>query len=185
MLGRSLLCIWAFRFALGEDADCVGQGCLSMLQQQVVANLEAEDAVEKFHAALEEGDEVEKDENAWGGSSSTYGHYGNSYSNPYGNGNPYGNPYGQSYGNPYGGNPYGHYNNPYGGGYNQGYNQGYNPYSVPGYGPTGCLTKISASSCMIFNCAKSRGPTLCNTQDYYCYCQPGYCSDGHGCMPSR
>eukprot|EP00434_Breviolum_minutum_P010582 symbB.v1.2.009334.t1/scaffold561.1/size520142/2 len=165
-----------FVFQAIAEEGCVGEGCLSMLQQQVVATLESEDAVEKFHAALEEGDEAE---DAWGGSSSsTYGHYGSSsYGNPYG-GNPYGN-YGNTYGNY--GNPYGNsYGNPYGnyGGYN-------NPYSVPGYGPTGCMTKIAGSSCMIFDCAKSRGPTHCNTQDYYCYCQPGYCSDGHGCMPPR
>lgn len=147
--------------ALAEETSCVGEGCLSML------HLESEESVSMFRAALDEGDDVDKD--AWGGQSSTYGHYGNSYG-----GGSYGNPYGNNYGNPYGNpyaNPYGHY-----GGYN-------NPYSVPGYGPTGCMTKISSSSCMIFDCAKSRGPTRCNTQDYYCYCQPGYCSDGHGCMP--
>ncbi|CAL1141544.1 unnamed protein product, partial [Cladocopium goreaui] len=60
--------------ALAEETSCVGEGCLSMLQQQVVANLESEEAVSMFRAALDEGDDVDKD--AWGGQSSTYGHYG-------------------------------------------------------------------------------------------------------------
>mmetsp|Transcript_89995 Transcript_89995/g.110174 ORF Transcript_89995/g.110174 Transcript_89995/m.110174 type:complete len:175 (+) Transcript_89995:58-582(+) len=174
MLMSSLLLLVFQVFA--EEISCEGEGCrLSMLQQQVVATLESEEAVNMFQAALEEGDETDKD--TWGGSSSTYGHYGSSYGNygnPYGNYNPYGTY--NSYGNP----PYGQPG--YGGGNGYGYS---NPYAVPGYGPTGCMTKIASSSCMVFDCAKSRGPTRCNTQDYYCYCQPGYCSDGHGCMPAR
>mmetsp|Transcript_25905 Transcript_25905/g.48650 ORF Transcript_25905/g.48650 Transcript_25905/m.48650 type:complete len:215 (+) Transcript_25905:73-717(+) len=46
-----------------------------------------------------------------------------------------------------------------------------------------CESKIEASSCTIFNCASSRGPASCNTTDYYCHCQPGFCSDGKGCLP--
>ena len=29
----------------------------------------------------------------------------------------------------------------------------------------GCTPKIEGSSCMVFNCAASRGPTTCNTKD--------------------
>ncbi|CAJ1344948.1 unnamed protein product [Effrenium voratum] len=141
---------------------------------------------ERFMAALEEGDaeseraSLAQEKAEWG--SSPYGHYGSStYNNNY-----YGNPYGNSYGGPppmnpnYGGNPYGgnyggNYGNPYG-------NYGGNGYHGNSYGNS-CFTKIASSSCLMFDCAHSRGPTHCNTQDYTCYCQPGYCSDGHGCMP--
>lgn len=55
------------------------------------------------------------------------------------------------------------------------------PYSP--HPPGGvCMSKIKLSSCMIFNCDKSRGPTVCGT-DYSCHCQPGFCSDGQGCVP--
>eukprot|EP00437_Effrenium_voratum_P049034 CAMPEP_0181535288 /NCGR_PEP_ID=MMETSP1110-20121109/74179_1 /TAXON_ID=174948 /ORGANISM="Symbiodinium sp., Strain CCMP421" /LENGTH=184 /DNA_ID=CAMNT_0023666665 /DNA_START=66 /DNA_END=620 /DNA_ORIENTATION=- len=171
--------------ATAENVECTGEGCLSMMQEQVIAHLKSEDSVERFMAALDEGDaqseaeaaSLTQDKAEWGGSPTpSYGNYGSSYGSPYG-GNPYGSPYGGSpYGTPpYGGNPYG--GNPYGGSY--GYHG--NPYG--GAGGHGCLTKIQSSSCLVFDCAKSRGPTHCNTQDYTCYCQPGYCSDGHGCMP--
>eukprot|EP00930_Biecheleria_cincta_P101862 TRINITY_DN93509_c0_g1_i1.p1 TRINITY_DN93509_c0_g1~~TRINITY_DN93509_c0_g1_i1.p1 ORF type:complete len:241 (+),score=34.44 TRINITY_DN93509_c0_g1_i1:151-873(+) len=56
-----------------------------------------------------------------------------------------------------------------------------NPYSP--HPPGGvCMSKIQGSSCMIFGCAKTRGPTVCGT-DSYCHCQPGFCSNGHGCVP--
>eukprot|EP00437_Effrenium_voratum_P018818 CAMPEP_0181447286 /NCGR_PEP_ID=MMETSP1110-20121109/26542_1 /TAXON_ID=174948 /ORGANISM="Symbiodinium sp., Strain CCMP421" /LENGTH=237 /DNA_ID=CAMNT_0023571391 /DNA_START=73 /DNA_END=787 /DNA_ORIENTATION=+ len=45
-----------------------------------------------------------------------------------------------------------------------------------------CTSKIESSSCMLFDCAKSRGPSSCNTTDYTCHCKPGYCSDGKGCV---
>mmetsp|Transcript_130097 Transcript_130097/g.183545 ORF Transcript_130097/g.183545 Transcript_130097/m.183545 type:complete len:195 (-) Transcript_130097:157-741(-) len=159
---------------LAADAECAtGEECaLNALQQKaVVAQLQAEDSVEKFAAALEEGEEelaeaeaqskvgqTASDAEKWGPSPPPPPAF-----NPY-----WGNPYGQMTPgfNPYGGSPYGG-----------------NPFSVPGLGVGGCLTKIQGSSCMVFSCAKSRGPTTCNLEDYYCYCQPGFCSDGKGCVP--
>ena len=153
--------------ALAADAECgPGEECaLNALQQKaVVAQLQSEDSVEKFAAALEEGDEdAEAEAQSLAQQASD-----KKWAPPPQYGTPYQNPYGQ----PIGFNPYGaHY--------------GSNPYSVPGVGVGGCLTKIQGSSCMVFDCARSRGPTRCNLQDYFCYCQPGYCSDGKGCAPQQ
>ncbi|CAJ1367103.1 unnamed protein product [Effrenium voratum] len=152
-----------------------------MMQEQVITSLQSEDSVERFMAALDEGDEeleldsaasLAQDAAEWGAPTQNYGHQGSSYGNPYGGGSPYG-------GNPYGGNPYGSYGNPYGN----------NPYSNNPYGgfngvPGVCSTKIAGSSCMVFGCSKSRGPTTCNTADYTCYCQAGHCATGNGCIKS-
>ncbi|CAE7232375.1 unnamed protein product [Symbiodinium pilosum] len=150
--------------ALATDAECAqGEECaLNALQQKAVAaQLQTKDSVEKFAAALEEGEEelaeaeaqskkeASADEEEWGSSPKPA---------PAPAFNPYWNPY-----SPYAGNP----------------------YAVPGLGFGGCLTKIQDSSCMVFSCAKSRGPTTCNTQDYFCYCKPGFCSDGKGCVPQQ
>ena len=155
---------------LAADAECAtGEECaLNALQQKaVVAQLQAEDSVEKFAAALEEGEEelaaeVQSSSRSAQTASDTE-KWGPSPPPP-----PAFNPYYHQYGNPYGQMHPGL--NPYGG----------HPYGVPG--PV-CLNKIEGSSCMVFSCAKSRGPTTCNTQDYFCYCQPGFCSDGKGCVP--
>ncbi|CAE7855969.1 unnamed protein product, partial [Symbiodinium sp. KB8] len=141
--------------ALAADGECAaGQECaLNALQQKaVVAQLQAEDSVEKFAAALEEGEEELAEAEAQskvGHTASEAEKWGPSPPPPAAF-NPYwGNPYGQMHPgfNPYGGSPYGG-----------------NPYSVPGLGVGGCLTKIQGSSCMVFSCAKSRGPTTCNLE---------------------
>ena len=171
--------------ALASDTECADETCaLNALQQKqaVVAGL-TDESTQQFQAAMDEGDTHDakvghheekkaakeaKEGDQWGNDI-----FGNS--NPFGQ-NPYGkNPYGQ---NPYGQNPYGQ--NPY----------GQNPYHQqgppPGYGGFGynqyCSSKIESSSCLFWDCAKSRGPTTCNTTDHTCYCQPGHCSDGKGTM---
>ena len=149
---------------LAADAECAtGEECaLNALQQKaVVAQLQAEDSVEKFAAALEEGEEelaAEVQSNSGTAQTADTEKWGPSPPPPPAF-NPYYTPYGQM---PPGFNPYGgHYGGP---------------------GPV-CLNKIEGSSCMVFSCAKSRGPTTCNTKDYFCYCHPGFCSDGKGCVP--
>eukprot|EP00441_Pelagodinium_beii_P035011 CAMPEP_0197651546 /NCGR_PEP_ID=MMETSP1338-20131121/33051_1 /TAXON_ID=43686 ORGANISM="Pelagodinium beii, Strain RCC1491" /NCGR_SAMPLE_ID=MMETSP1338 /ASSEMBLY_ACC=CAM_ASM_000754 /LENGTH=197 /DNA_ID=CAMNT_0043226209 /DNA_START=50 /DNA_END=643 /DNA_ORIENTATION=+ len=55
-------------------------------------------------------------------------------------------------------------------------------YSTEKYG---CKRTIPHSSCMVFHCKHTRGPTDCGiTTGYYCRCGPGYCTDGYGCVPA-
>ena len=163
--------------ALAADAECgPGEECaLNALQQKaVVAQLQSEDSVEKFAAALEEGDadaEAEAQSLAQQASDEKWVPYTQPtivqpvYTVPA----PY-------YSNQYGPPAYGpQYVNSYP-------PTGFNPSYSGHYGVGGCMTKIQGSSCMVFDCARSRGPTRCNLQDYFCYCQPGYCSDGMGCV---
>ena len=161
---------------LAADAECaVGEECaLNAVQKKaVVAQQQAEHSVEKFAAAVEEGEgelaeaEAQVSSGQKAQTVSDTEKWGPSPAPPTAAYNPYWN---HQYGSPYGQMPPGF--NPYGG----------NPYGAPGFGS--CLNKIEGSSCMVFSCAKSRGPTTCNTKDYYCYCHPGYCSDGKACVPA-
>ncbi|CAE7709416.1 unnamed protein product [Symbiodinium sp. CCMP2592] len=160
---------------LAADAECaVGQECaLNAVQKKaVVAQQQAEDSVEKFAAAVEEGagDVAAEAQVSSGQKAQTVSDtekWGPSPPPPTAAYNPYWN---HQYGSPYGQMPPGF--NPYGG----------SPYGAPGFGS--CLNKIEGSSCMVFSCAKSRGPTTCNTKDYFCYCHPGFCSDGKACVPA-
>ncbi|CAE7887581.1 unnamed protein product, partial [Symbiodinium sp. KB8] len=147
---------------LAGDAECAagGECALNAVQKKAVVAQHAEDSGEKSAATLEEGEGKKAEAEAQETVSDTQ-KWGPSPPPPTAAYNPYWN---HQYGSPYGQMPPGF--NPYGG----------SPYGAPGFGS--CQNKIQGSSCMVFSCAKSRGPTTCNTQDYFCYCHPGYCSDG-------
>ena len=153
---------------LAGDAECAagGECALNAVQKKAVVAEHAEDSGEKSAAALEEGEGKKAEAEAQHTVSDTQ-KWGPSPPPPTAAYNPYWN---HQYGSPYGQMPPGF--NPYGG----------SPYGAPGFGS--CQNKIQGSSCMVFSCAKSRGPTTCNTQDYFCYCHPGYCSDGNACVPA-